>query len=785
MSKIDNKNKNNKRSQINKKIRLTKRKHPCKDIILRMLIIILILTILLATIGTIYLAYLSKTLPEWNETVFDKTITSQILDKNDHVISTKTAQKNRTTVTYNQISPIFVKSVIATEDNEFYEHNGFSIKGILRSAIANIFSGSKSQGGSTLTQQLARGVFLSSDEALSKNYSRKIKEIFLAMQIEERLTKEEIFTHYANTAYFGHGAYGIENASITYFNKHANELTNAEATLLAGLPQSPSFYDPYININEALKRRAIVVKRLVDTNKITKTEGESIKNTGVVLINGIDCSSKDKKTTNNKYFTDYVTIQAERILSEKKLENLYKGGYTIYATIDTNIQRSIENVYQNDNYFPNGINGINPESAMVVVDHTTGEIRGLVGGRTYEVEQGFNRAIDAKRQPGSTFKPISVYGPAFETGIVSPSSIYNDSPEPPIFDNHGNPYELINYEGIYNGKMSIRNAIAYSTNTIAIRVLNAIGTKTGFEFAKRLGITSLEDSEKDNLSLALGGLQHGVSPLEMARAYSVFANKGNLIENTSIRKIVDSYGKVVYKAKPKNQQVISQEVAYMVTSTLKDVIDYGSGKSAALANREAAGKTGSTDMVDSSGKVIKNGNKDLWFVGYTPELTAAVWIGYDQSDENHYLSKGFSSSICAKIWSRVMSQSLTNIPSIPFEKPKNIIEERIDRTTGLPTNKNTGYTDILIKGLEHKKSSSSLITNTSHKGSVTMKNGEIILKWQGPQTIYTIYRKNSNGKKERLGETNSTNFVDSYPPKSRPIKYIISSSEYELSITYE
>ena len=787
MPRINNKyNKyHNKKIRTIKKIGTIKKKRSWKNITLKVFITLLILIILIITIGTIYLAYLSKTLPEWNETIFNKSITSKILDKDEQIINEKFGQKNKTPITYNQISPMFVKSVIVTEDNEFYEHNGFSIKGILRSAISNIFSGSKEQGGSTLTQQLARGVFLSNNEALSKDYLRKIKEILLAMQIEEKLTKEEIFTHYANTTYFGHGAYGIESAAITYFNKHANELTDAEATLLAGLPQSPSFYDPYINMNEALKRRDIVIKRLVKTNKITEAEGEAIKNTKVVLTDKANYSLEDTKTKKNKYFTDYVTIQAERILSEKKLENLYKGGYTIYTTMDANIQQSIEDVYKNNSYFPKEMNGVKPESAMIVIDHTTGEIRGLVGGRTYEVEQGFNRAIDAKRQPGSTFKPISVYGPAFEAGIVSPSSIYNDSPEPPIYDGQGRSYELINYEGTYSGKMSIRKAIAYSTNTIAVRVLNDIGAKTGFEFAKRLGITSLENSEKDNLSLALGGLQQGVSPLEIARAYSAFANKGNLIENTSIRKIIDSYGNVVYEAKPKNQQVISQEVAYMITNTLEDVVNYGSGKSAALTNRDAAGKTGSTDMIDSSGKVIQDGNKDLWFVGYTPELTAAIWIGYDQSDENHYLCKNFSSNLCANIWRNVISQSLANTPSSTFEKPKNIIKKNINKTTGLPTNTNTGYTDIFIKGLEPKKISPSLFTSNINKGSAIMKNGEIILEWKGPETIYTIYRKTNTGRKEQLGETNSTNFIDSSVPKSRPIEYIVSSPECELTIIYK
>lgn len=781
MSRSDNTYKG-RRSERNKE---PKKKRSWKNITLRVLISLLILTILAVAGGTVYLAYLSKTLPEWNNDAFNRAVTSQIFDKDEVVVSEKFAQENRTPVTYNDISPMFVNAVIATEDNDFYEHNGFSIKGILRSLVANVSSGDKGQGGSTLTQQLARGVFLSSDEALSKDYARKIKEILLAMQIEERLTKEEIFTHYANTTYFGHGAYGIEAAAKTYFNKHANELTDAEATLLAGLPQSPSFYDPYVNMDEALERRDMVITRLVDTNRITEAEGALIKSTEVALMDGTDYSSMENNSKENKYFTDYVTIQAEQILNEKNLESLHKGGYRIYTTLDTNVQGAIEDVYNNSYNFPSGMNGENPESAMVIIDHTTGEIRGLVGGRTYEVEQGFNRAIDAKRQPGSTFKPISVYGPAFEAGIVAPSSIYNDAPEPPVFDGQGRQYELVNYEGSYSGKMSIRSAIARSTNTIAVRVLNDIGTKAGFEFAQRLGITSLEDGEKDNLSLALGGLQHGVSPLEMARAYGAFANKGNLVENTAIRKIVDSYGKVVYEAKPKNKQVISQEVAYMVTDTLEDVVDYGSGTSAALANRDVAGKTGSTDMVDASGEVIRDGNKDLWFVGYTPELTGAVWIGYDESDADHYLSRNYSSNMCANIWSSVMSSALSNTPGSTFERPKNIIEENIDSTNGLPTNVITGYTDIFIKGLEPKKASSSLIDSTAGKGYAKMVSGEINLSWQGPATTYTVYRLDSNGNSIEIGETNTTAFVDSSPPSYRPIAYVISSSEDELTITYE
>lgn len=750
---------------------------------LKFLIGILIFSVLALAAGTIVLAVLSKTLPPWDDSSFEQSMSSNIYDKNENLISKEFSTENRTPITFDQMPDFFIDALIATEDASFYEHKGFSIKGILRSAVSNIFSKSTGQGGSTLTQQLARGVLLTNEEATTKSYTRKMKEVLLAMQIEDRLTKEEILTHYANTVYFGHNAYGIEAAALTYFNKHAIDLTPAEAALIAGLPQSPSRYDPYENLELAKSRRNDVITRLVETEKITPEEGEALKAEEIVLNNGMMDKGPSPTLQNYKYFTDAVTLQAEQILTEKNLESLYKGGYNIYTTLDPLVQQNMEAAYNEGGSFPEGMNGVEPESAMIVIDHTNGEIRGLVGGRTYLVEKGFNRALDGKRQPGSTFKPLAVYGPAFEKGVIAPSSIYNDSPTPPVFNGQGAEYPLVNYSGSYSGEMTIRRAVKDSTNTIAVRVLNDISPGAGFDFARRIGITSLSDNERDNLSLALGGLQDGVTPLEMARAFGVFANNGVLVDNTIIRRITDSYGNVIYENKPEGQQVISPEVAYMVTSVLEDVVKSGTGTGADIYGTEVAGKTGSTDLVDPSGNVLTHGNKDLWFVGYTPELTGAVWMGYDNTDADHYLPRWVSSNTCSVLWSNVIS----NIPITQrsFNVPANIETLSYDPYTGLPTSQNTGLTDIFIKGLHPGKPSNSLIDRTPTEGSAKMENGTIVLSWKGPEGVYTITRTDSTMTEVTIGETNTTTFTDSNPGTNFPLTYKIKSQNKELVITYE
>jgi len=637
-------------------------------------------------------------------------------------------------------------------------------------------------GASTITQQLARGVLLVNEDTTSVNYVRKIREILLAMQIEDRLTKEEILTNYVNTIAYGHGSYGVEAAAITYFDKSAKDLTLIEAALLAGLPRAPSNYDPFKNPEKALSRRNIVLDRLVAVKYITEKEASELKKTPITLKAGVPNQSvNEKKDLDNfQYFIDYVTSEADDIISSKNLESIYNGSYKVYTTLDATVQSAMETVYNNDSLFPKGMGGSEPESAMAIVDQSTGAIRGLVGGRSYTVEMGFNRAVSAKRSPGSTFKPIVVYGPAFEKGIFSPSMIVKDTPEPKLYDGTGKVYDFNNYSGNYVGNVSVRTAVKNSINTVAVRILNEITPRYGYDFALRLGITTLSPNEKDNLSMALGGLQNGVTPLEMARAFGVFGNKGVLIESNSIRRIEDIFGNIIYESKPKSTQAISPEVAYMVNSVLVDVVNSGTGANAKLYKRQIAGKTGTTDLI-VNGVNKKDGNGDLWFVGYTPQLSGAVWIGYDKNSSTSYLQKAkYGSGKAAYIWSQVMSIALQGKPYLTFTKPSGIIEMHVDPITGLPTTNTTGKTDIFIKGLLPTKPSNML--NLPSEGKAVKSESSIKLTWDGVATIeYTIYRIDAKGKSTEIAKIKGNSYTDETPKDAKG--YSIKSSDGEIVIS--
>ncbi|MDD2371849.1 MAG: PBP1A family penicillin-binding protein [Firmicutes bacterium] len=753
-----------------------------KRTILKIFIGFLTFAIIMAAGGIIYLSYLSKTLPSWDESAFDQSTTSKIYDMDDSVVSMKFQNENRTPIPYSQMSPDFIEAILATEDADFYNHNGFSIKGIIRSTFNNLITTGRPGGASTITQQLARGVLLVNEDTTSVSYVRKIREILLAMQIEDRLTKEEILTNYVNTIPYGHGAYGVEAAAITYFDKSAKDLTLIEAALLAGLPQAPSNYDPFKYPEAALARRNIVLDRLVAVGYITKKEATELKKTPITLKAGVpnQAVNEEKELANYQYFIDYVTSEADEIISSKNLESIYNGGYKIYTTLDTNVQSAMETVYNNDSLFPQGMGGSEPESAMVVVDQSTGAIRGMVGGRSYTVEMGFNRAVSAQRSPGSTFKPIVVYGPAFEKGVLSPSMIVKDTAEPKLLDGNGEVYDFKNYSGTYVGNVTVRTAVKNSINTVAVRVLNEITPRYGYDFALRLGITNLSANEKDNLSMALGGLQNGVTPLEMARAFGVFGNNGVLVESNTIRRIEDSFGNLIYESKPKSTQAISPEVAYMVNSVLIDVVDSGTGTNAKLYKREIAGKTGTTDLV-VNGVNKKDGNGDLWFVGYTPQLSAAVWIGYDKNSSTSYLQKSkYGSGKAAYIWSQVMKTALQGEPYLSFTKPSGIIEMRVDPITGLPTTETTSKKDIFIKGLLPTKASSTL--NLPTEGKAVKSGTSIKLTWEGLATdVYTIYRIDAKDKVTEIAKRKGNTYTDTEPKDAKA--YRIKSADGEITIS--
>jgi penicillin-binding protein 2A len=562
-------------------------------------------------------------------------------DQDGHVASKITANKNEG-VRIEQVPKYMQNAVVAIEDHRFYEHHGVDYIGISRAFFRNIKAGGAVQGGSTITQQLAKNVFLSAE----KTYKRKIDEAFLAMKIERQYSKQQILQMYLNQIYFGDGAWGIKRASQRYFGKEVNELTISESALLAGLIKAPSALDPYHHLEKAKDRRDLVLAEMNKQGFITDQQFERAKRAQIVL------SDKENDPFHGKY-PYYVDQVLDEAIHEYGLtqDDLLTGGYQIFTELDPAMQAAGEKTYQNDALFPKGSDRI-VQSGAVLVDPHTGGVRAIIGGRGEHTFRGYNRATQLKAQPGSSFKPIAVYTPALEQGWKITDMLKD---EPMTFGN----YQPSNYNHQYAGEVPMYQAVMESKNVSAVWLLNEIGIEKGLDSIKRFGIP-LSNGDR-NLSIALGGLEKGVSPLNMAEAFSVYPNDGVRIKAHVIKKIVDPDGNIIAQWKKKQQKVTSKAVADKMTTMLLGVVEDGTGKGAQISGREVAGKTGSTQVPIQG----INGVKDQWFVGYTPQLVGAVWVGYDQTDKDHYLTTT-SSEGAAFVFQDIMKGALENTPPESF-----------------------------------------------------------------------------------------------------------------------
>ena len=544
-------------------------------------------------------------------TAFDQT--SFIYDQNGNIVSEIHGEVNRVPVPLEKIPHHVQKAFVAIEDERFYSHHGVDLKAIARAVVNYCKSGEITEGGSTITQQAMKLYFLTPE----RSFRRKVKEAVLALEFERRYSKDEILEFYLNRVYFGEGAYGIQSAAKTYVNKDSSELSLDEGALLAALVQAPSAYDPYINPKDSLQRRNIVIEKMIRQGHITEEQGLEAQKSPLNL------KKEESVNNNNSYFIDHVTDEATNAVGQEKL---FKGGLKIYTTLEPEIQKKAEKVFEKPDLFPDK----EIEAALAFVENGTGAIKALVGGREYVTRRGFNRATQLLRQPGSAFKPIAVYAPAFELGY-GPDSIISDTPF-----KAGN-YEPKNPGRDYYGKISIRTALQWSRNTAAVWLLNRIGIDHGFDMAKKMGFDLTEEDRC--LPLALGGLTKGVSPLQMAGAYAAFANQGIFIKPYAINYIEDSNGQVIYR-RPEGVPVMKPSTAETMKNVLCSVVDSGTGYRANIHGTEVAGKTGTTELPDTDVFRGLNGNKDAWFVGFTPRYTAAVWMGYDEKDmdRQHYLT---------------------------------------------------------------------------------------------------------------------------------------------------
>lgn len=548
-----------------------------------------------------------------------------------------------TFVSLNQMPADLKEAIVAVEDVRFYKHKGVDLRSIVRALWVNLREGRRAQGGSTITQQLARNIFLYPQ----KSYIRKIEEAVLAIVLEWRYSKNQILEAYLNQIYFGEGAYGVEAAAQTYFGKPVSELDLAECALIAGLPRAPSAYSPYSNLEGARERRNVVLGRMVAAEAITVQEKEVAQNAKIEL----------QRRTGGKarYFADYVT---KYLIDELGETAVFQGGLRVHTTLDLKYQTTAEDIFQNQPY----------QGALVALDPKNGHILTMVGGRSY-LESQFNRAVQAKRQPGSAIKPI-IYAAALKEGMQM-NSIVEDVPK----EYAG--YSPQNYGEQYWGPVTMKHAIALSLNNAAVWTLNKIGVAKGFAFAQEVGLKLV--NEDRNLALALGGITEGVSPLAMAGAYVPFANGGLFHPPTSILRVIDSEGNEVMRFEEKPQTVLTNEQAYLMTNMLEAVLDYGTGKNVDIA-RPAAAKTGTT-----------NENVDLWFIGYTPDLVTCIFIGND----NRKPIEGYGSSTAGPMWAEYMEKVLKDRSKQEFSVPANVeTGVLIDVFTGLLATERCEYVEL-------------------------------------------------------------------------------------------
>ena len=607
-------------------------------------------------------------------------VSSQVFDSHGRLITTLHSDQNRLPIDINKVPQNLQNAFIAAEDNRFYEHIGIDPIGIFRAIFANLTNRGIAQGGSTITQQLAKNAFLSQEQTLK----RKIQEAMLALEIEHKYSKKEILEMYMNQIYFGQGAYGIQTAAKTYFNKDVNELTLTQCAMLAGLPKSPNYYSPFNNLNEAKKRKNVVLDQMVKYGYVSAAEAEDAKNQDL----GLSKSHQSKEADEYASFIDYVSQQVAKKYGD---DALYKEGLKIYTTMDVDKQHAAVRAMRNlpNNYTDE--NGLTqPQAAIVSIDPKTGHILAMVGGRG---QDSFNRASMAVRQPGSAFKPF-VYLTALQHDMT-PDTTMDDQPV-----TYGS-WSPKNAGGSYSGTMTLSDALAHSVNTIAVQLADKVGTKNIIANAKKMGITTL-DAKDDNLAMALGGLTKGVTPLEMASAYGTFANKGVHVKPTAIVKILDRDGDVLEDASTLEKEetktrVMSEREAYEMTTMLEGIIDHGTGTAAAIG-RPAAGKTGTTDD-----------NKDAWFVGYTPDIVTAVWIGDDTG--SHSLGEIYGGTIPAEIWKDYMSSATSDESGGDFSAPSGM--ERRKETTSSSSSSNSVRSDDREE--PKKKSATTEKTTTKEK----------------------------------------------------------------------
>ena len=585
---------------------------------------------------------------------------------------------NRTWVKYEDIPKNLIHACIAIEDKRFEDHQGVDWVTTLKACV-KMFLGRGEAGGSTITQQLVKNI-TGRDEVTVR---RKLVEIFSALELEKKYTKKQIMELYLNVIALGENCEGVESASQVYFGKSVSELDLAECAALIGITNNPSIYDPYINADKNKERQVIILDQMLEQKYITQEQHDTAVAEEMVLHNASGEASGDEDYYS--YFEDQVINDVVRDLSEKTgydqtivRKMLMTGGYKIYSTLNPDVQAAVEEVYQNLDNIPNTASSQQLQSGIVIIDNKTGDVVAVAGG--VGEKQGsliLNRATQSYLSPGSTIKPVSVYAPALELGLITPATVMDDTPYSFTDARHWPK----NSDSIYRGLMNINEAVGLSINTIPVKLVAQMTPEYSFEFAKeKMGLSTLVSSyvnaagdtfsDVDLAPLAMGGLTRGVTVKAMAQAYATFANEGVYREARTYTKVVDSDGKVVLDNTQQSHVAMKDMTAWYITYMLENTVESGTGTAAQIENMTVAGKTGTTTS-----------DFDRWFAGYTPYYTGVVWCGYDDPEEVVLTDSSTNPAIV--LWQKVMEQVHDGLPNKEFNKPTNVVECTVCRDSGL------------------------------------------------------------------------------------------------------
>lgn len=582
-----------------------------------------LLTILAALIGVLLLFcaafYVFFDVPNWQKLDISRLSalaqTSSMYDMNGELMSELRGPENRIIVSLDEIPLHTRQAFIAAEDLRFYDHRGIDVYRILGALRSNLKSGSLAEGASTITQQLAKLTHLSAE----KTIRRKLEEINLAFQIEKVYNKDEILAMYLNTVYFGRGAYGIQAAAQAYFGVDAEDLTLNQSASLAAIIKAPSIYAPHISPSNNRSRRQYILSVMAENGFISQEEKQAALDESIWVL-----AQEAEKQLYSWYIDEALRESAE--LLGLSADEVIQGGFKIYTAYDARLQTIADEVYADSSFFPAAASDGTPiQSAMAVVDTNNGAVLAMIGGRDYTVRRGLNRATQMRRQPGSALKPLAVYGPALELGYTTASVLLDEK------TSFGG-YTPRNAGDRYYGLVTMRTAIRNSLNTTAVRLLEEIGLDASIQYLNKMGIPT-RNSDR-NLSLALGSMTYGVTPVELAAAYVPYANGGIYHQPYCVERIETVDGSNVYERKDSGKQVLSAQNAFLMTSLLQSVVSSGTGTRMLAANTPIAGKTGTVSMT--------GGNRDIWMTAYTPEISVAVWMGYDQTDAKHKISNGIT-----------------------------------------------------------------------------------------------------------------------------------------------